>query len=395
MPEPVVMEVDPFSGSFLSNPNAFYEDFREAGPVLFFPKYNLYGVARYDDVKRVVSEWESFCSSRGIGLTDLAREENFRPPSLLVESDPPLHDKTRRIISKVISLAHVKSLKSQWSEVAATIIDKAVRKLSFDVVSDIAQPVPLQIIPDMVGLQNEGRENLQRYPAFVFNSFGPRNEFLEESERNLGEALEWIAQVCRYENLAPGSWGQKVSDLAADAGFEEAERELLVRTFLTAGIDTTINSITNLVLAFCDNPEQWQLLRADRSLMKRAIDESFRWGSPALTIVRTTTRDVDVSGVAIPEGAKVISYLGAANRDPRHWDAPETFDITRPSGDQLGFGFGIHQCIGQMIARQELEIVTEALLDRVSSIKRDGPPARILNNFLVLYEEARVKVELA
>jgi len=395
MPDPAVLDIDPFSRSFLSNPNQYYAQMRDAGPVLYFPDYDLYGVARYADVKRVISDWQAFCSSRGIGLTDLAKEKNFRPPSLLVESDPPLHDKTRGIISKVISLTRVKSLEPEWKAIADGIIEQAVAKLRFDVVADVAQPVPLRIIPDMVGLRKEGRDNLQKYPAFVFNSFGPRNEFLIESERNLGEAVEWIGQTCRYESLAPGSWGREVSDLAADAGFSVEERELLVRTFLTAGIDTTINSIANIVIAFCNNPSQWRQLRDDRSLLKKAIDESFRWGSPALSVVRTTTRDVEVSGVSIPEGSKVISYLGAANRDPRFWDDPERFDITRPSGNQLGFGFGIHQCIGQMVARQELEIVLGSLLDRVKTIRSAGEPVRVINNFLVLYEEVPVEVELA
>jgi cytochrome P450 len=184
---------------------------------------------------------------------------------------------------------------------------------------------------------------------------------------------------------------------AADRGEctpEEAER--LVRSFLSAGVDTTVNGIGNMMHAFASQPAQWHRLRAEPSLARRAFEESLRWDSTAQTFFRTTTRDVDVAGVCIPEGAKVLLFLAAANRDPRRWgEDAEQFDIGRQCSGHVGFGFGIHQCLGQMVARLEAELVLEALIPRVRSIRLAGKPLRRLNNTLHAIESLPVEVEPA
>ncbi|MEI9852385.1 MAG: cytochrome P450 [Sphingomonas sp.] len=170
---------------------------------------------------------------------------------------------------------------------------------------------------------------------------------------------------------------------AADAGectSDEAER--LVRSLLTAGVDTTVNGIGNMLAAFLRFPDQWALLREDPSLTRRAFEESLRWDSTVQIFFRTATRDMEVAGARIPEGAKVLLFLAAANRDPRRWADGERFDITRSAGGHVGFGFGIHQCLGQMMARYEAEVMLEALVPRVAEWKPAGPAARRLNNTL-------------
>jgi cytochrome P450 len=170
---------------------------------------------------------------------------------------------------------------------------------------------------------------------------------------------------------------------AADRGecsLEEAPR--LVRSLLSAGVDTTVNGIGHLVLALARHPGEYARLRERPELARKALDESLRWDSTAQTFFRTTARPVNVSGIEIPEGAKVLLFLAAANRDPRKWENPEAFDLDRPTSGHVGFGFGIHQCLGQMVARLEGEIVLRALLDRVAGIRLTGEPVRRLNNTL-------------
>jgi len=133
-------------------------------------------------------------------------------------------------------------------------------------------------------------------------------------------------------------------------------------------------------------------LRADPSLTKRAIEESLRWGGIVQTFFRTTSREVEIGGSIIPEGSKVLLFLAAANRDPRKWDNPDAFHITRNAGGHVGFGFGIHQCFGQMVARLEMEAVLGALVDRVTEIRPVGRHTRRLNN--TLYAMASLPVEL-
>jgi hypothetical protein len=181
---------------------------------------------------------------------------------------------------------------------------------------------------------------------------------------------------------------------AADAGectHEEAER--LVRSFLSAGVDTTVNGISHMILALASFPEQYERLRQEPALAKRAFEESLRWDSTVQTFFRTTTRDVEVAGATIPEGSKVLLFLAAANRDPRRWEAPDEVDITRQTSGHVGFGFGIHQCLGQMVARQEAEVMLEALLARAKTLRLAGDPVRRLNNTVHAIESLPVEVE--
>lgn len=388
------VEIDPFDERVLADPYAFHPELRDAGPVVWFPNYGVFGVARYNEVKTVLSDWQTFCSSRGVGLADFARETPWRPPSLLLERDPPLHSATRAVMNKVVALPRLKSLVPHWKQVAAELVEDLAGRRRFDAVQDLAEQFPLSIFPDTLGLPKQGRENLLAYATSTFNAFGPRNKVFLDSQVGLEAAQAWIAEACRYENLAPGGWGRDVHDTAAEAGIPESERELLVRSFLSAGIDTTINGIGNLLHAFTLHPAEWQKLRSDRSLIKRAFEEGLRWQGTVQSFFRTTTRETELAGGRLPEGAKIIAFMGAANRDPRHWPDAERFDITRQTSGHVGFGFGIHQCLGQMIARQESEILLDALSSRFASLLPAGAPERRLNNTLFALRSLPVEVEL-
>jgi cytochrome P450 len=161
---------------------------------------------------------------------------------------------------------------------------------------------------------------------------------------------------------------------------------------LTAGVDTTVNGIGNMIHAFALHPDQWARLRTEPSLAKRAFEESLRWDSTVQTFFRTTARSVDVAGETIPEGAKVLLFLAAANRDPRHWQRAEVFDISRNASGHVGFGFGIHQCLGQMVARMEAEAVLDAMIPRIAEIRLAGEPVRRLNNTLHALSQLAVEI---
>ena len=204
-----------------------------------------------------------------------------------------------------------------------------------------------------------------------------------------------VANACKRDSLAPGSWGAAVYAAADQGECTAQEAERLVRSFLSAGVDTTVNGIAHLMLAFAGSPEQWGRLRADPGLVKKAFEESLRWDSTVQTFFRTTTRAVDVAGTTMPAGSKVLLFLASANRDPRKWTDPGRFDIGRGVSGHVGFGFGIHQCLGQMVARQEAELVLEAMIPRVKSIRLAGPPVRRLNNTLHALASLPVEIEPA
>lgn len=395
MNQPAYLDLDPFDEAVLADPYAYHDAIRDAGEVVWLESIGVYAMARFNEVQASLRDHETFCSARGVGLADFAKVEPFRPPSLLLEADPPLHDRTRRLMNKIVSLRSLRELRPEWEAKANRLVDQLVERGRFDAVDDLSEVFPMLVFPDTIGLRDDGREHLLDYAMIVFNAFGPDNEIFRKGNEGMEGAIAWVAEACQRENLKPGGWGMAVYE-AADAGeCTEEEAARLVRSFLTAGVDTTVNGIAHLVLALAEHPDEFAKLRANPKLAGKAFEESLRWDSTVQTFFRTTTREVNVAGVDIPEGAKVLLFLASANRDPRKWDDPARFDLDRASSGHVGFGFGIHQCLGQMVARQEGEIIARALAERVSSIRLVGKPGRRLNNTLHALGSLPVEVQPA
>ena len=377
-----VSGLDPFSTEFLSDPYPFHEQLREAGPVVRLERYGIWAIARHEQVHAVLGDWETFCSSAGVGLSDFRKEKPWRPPSILLEADPPLHTRTRGVVMRVVSRPAIEALRETFTREAEALVDRLVALGSFDAVKQLSEVYPLKVFPDAVGLGPEGRENLLPYGSMVFNAFGPRNKLFEDAMANAGPVRDWIIFRCRREALAPGGLGSQIY-AAVDAGkISEDEAALMVRSFLSAGLDTTVHALGNAIHCFARNPEQWRLLREDPSQARAAFEEVIRYEGPVQTFFRTTTKEVDIAGVVLGAGEKVLLFLAAANRDPRRWDKPERFDIRRQTLGHVGFGNGIHGCVGQTVARLEGEIVLNALARRVDAIELSSEPRLLLNNTL-------------
>ena len=226
----------------------------------------------------------------------------------------------------------------------------------------------------------------------AFNAFGPRNELFEKSFANAQKVAAWIASQCLRENLDAHGVGAAIYEAVDEGEISEEEANLLVRSLLTAGLDTTIFGIGAALHAFAEHPEQWAALKAEPRLVRSAFTEVIRFMSPAQTFYRTTTEATSVSDVEIPEGQKVLLCLAAANRDPRHWDNPNRFDIRRRAVGHVGFGYGIHVCVGQQFARMEGEAILKALAAQVDRIEIAGEPVRRVNNTLYGFDRLPIKL---
>jgi cytochrome P450 len=378
-----VLDVDPFSTEFLSNPHPFHQQIRDAGPVVYIPKYDIYAMARFEEVNSTLRDWETFCSSAGGGLTNFNHVEPVRPQSIILEADPPLHTRTRGVLSKVLSRAALQRLRDDFQKKADKLIDQALEKGSIDGVKDLAEAFPLNVFPDAVGLQKEGRENLLPFANLCFNTFGPMNDILKASIAESEEATKWILAQCSRDALASEGFGAEIYAQADEGVITEDEAGMLVRALLTAGLDTTIYGITSALYSFAEHPDQWELLiQGDDALRARAFDEAVRYQSPVQTFFRTTTREVEVAGTIIPNDNKVLLFLGSANHDPRYWDEPDQFNIQRKAQRHVGFGSGIHVCVGQQLARLEADVVLTALAKKVKKISLVSDPTTRLNNTL-------------
>lgn len=377
-----VLGVDPYSRENLMDPSALHAQLRDAGPVVRLARYECWAMARFAEVHAAMNDWQTYSSASGVGLDDFRKTKPWRPPSILLEVDPPLHTQTRSVMSRVMSPAAMRQKRVEWQEKADRLVDDLVARGTFDAISDLANVFPLRVFPDAVGLGPEGRENLLPYGNMVFNSFGPRNEVFLESVADAQPVVQWIMDQCRRDMLTPGGFGAQVFEAMDRGEIDETQAPILVRSMLTAGLDTTIIGIGSMVHAFALFPDQWRLLRDTPALLRPAFDEVVRWASPVQTFFRTTTRDVHVDGVTIPEGEKVLMFLGAANRDPRKWERPDDLDIRRATTGHVGFGTGIHGCVGQMVARMEADVVMTAMIKRIRAIEIVGEPVRHLNNTL-------------
>ncbi len=388
----VQLDLDPFAAEFLADPYPRHQLMRDAGAVLRLTRYNIWALARYSEVSSALQDWKTFCSGRGGGLTDFAREPPWRPPSIVLEADPPLHTRTRGVLAKVLSRSALLRLKELMQSRAEVLLDEVLPAGHFEAVSKLAQAFPLSVFPDAVGLAPEGRENLLPYGDMAFNAFGPRNALFEQSMQRAGEVSTWIIAQCRRDALTPDGLGAQIY-AEADAGkIDEQEASMLVRSLLTAGLDTTIHGIAHALHCFATWPDQWALLRREPALLKGAFEEVIRYTSPVQTFFRTTTRAAEIAGTTLPEGEKVLLFLAAANRDPRRWSDPDRFDIRRKAAGHVGFGYGIHQCVGQMVARLEAEVFLSALLGRVAEFELDGAPAFRLNNTLRALESLPLRI---
>ena len=390
-----VSQIDPFGRPYLEDPLPFQEELREAGPVVRLERYGIWAMARHEQVHAAISNWQVFSSARGVGLSDFATEPPWRVPSLVLEADPPLHSRTRAVLARILSPGTVRVLRDTFEREAAVLVEELVARRSFDAIADLAEVYPTKVFADAIGLPQEGRENLLPYGSMAFNAFGPRNWLFEEAMAGAGPVRQWIADKCERAALAPGSLGMQIHE-AADAGeLSPEEASLLVRSFLTAGIDTTVASLGATLWCFAAHPEQWRMLRENPGLVRPAFDEVLRFESPVQAFFRTTTQEIEVEGVRMGEGEKVLLLYGAANRDHRRWADPHVFDIARRPAGHLAFGVGIHGCVGQMVARLEAEAVLKALLPRAERLELAGAPVRRLNNTLRAFASVPVRVVAA
>ena len=231
-----------------------------------------------------------------MGLSDFAKEKPWRPPSIILEADPPAHTRTRAVLSQVLSPTAMKQVRDRFAAAAAAKVDELLARRSFDAIADLAEAYPLSIFPDALGLKQEGRENLLPYAGLVFNAFGPPNKLRQDAIERSAPHQAYVAEQCQRENLAPGGFGACIHARVDAGDITAAEAPLLVRSLLSAGLDTTVNGIGAAVYCLARFPDQLARLRSDPSLARNAFEEAVRFESPVQTFFRTTTREVEIGG---------------------------------------------------------------------------------------------------
>jgi cytochrome P450 len=357
-----------FDDEMRRNPYPMYEQLRAASP-LHVAAQDLWLVLDYDGVKRTFQDHDSFSSNaaptRGIEF------------EWLLFMDPPRHTKLRAIISRAFTSRSIAALEPRIRELARRLVDALLAKDVCDVEAELAAPLPIMVIGDMLGLPASDWKRIERWADAIIGLGSTIVGTPEEAaaadvafEQANAEMTDYVASHVAARRANP------TDDLLARLALADVDGEMLtdhellrfVQLLLAAGAETTTNLIDNTLICLADHPDQWARLRAQPGLLPSALEEVLRYRSPAQALFRATKHDVELGGKTIPAGKMVLAVAGAANRDPRQFAEPDRFDIARDPNPHLAFGHGIHFCLGAPLSRLEARIVFEELLPRITAI---------------------------
>jgi cytochrome P450 len=364
-------DVDMFSRESVRNSRAVDDAIRELAPVVWLERENIAVTGRFQHVQAGLSDWRAF-SSRSRPWHD---PKSVRPEILLTD-DPPRHTEVRTVIAEALSPAVLNDLTRSFAAEADAVVRRAVGKAGglIDAVAEISRPFVYKVLPDLLGLPVAGREHMAQFGHMVWATMGPQNELYREALEvdNAAEVFAWVDRCCDRDNLDPRGLGMKMFEAADRGAITEAEAKLLVGILLSAAADTTVMTISTAIRAFCEFPDQYRLLREEPKLARAAFEESLRWDSPSRLAGRITTKDVTIEGYTIPAGTRCGLLFAAANRDPRRWADPDRYDLKRENRGHVGWGFGVHACVGRTLAQIEAEALLGSLVRHVERFESAG-----------------------
>jgi len=382
-------ELDLFTDEALETPWPIHQALRDAGPATYLPRHDVWVVPRYADVRATLKEWPEFTSRYGVCV---GSEFNQLFSDSLLTTDPPRHTQLSKVFRERLSPGALRGVAADIQARADEMVAALVSEGEFDAITDLSDRFPVEVVADLVGLPQEGREHLRRRAAAAFNVFGPNNERTKLSMEDLAGIDKYMRTSSGRDQLVPGSFGMALYESVDRGDLADVDVRPLMQAYLIAGMDTTVNALGSAIWLLTEHPDQWELLRDDPLLVPGAFDEALRLESPVMGFARTVVNGRAVGGVEIPGGQRVLPLLGSANRDERHWENPATFDITRDNSGQMAFGFGLHACTGRVLANIEGHAVLHALIRQVRSITATEPITRRINNQIRGLGSLRVRV---
>jgi len=364
-------DTDLFSKASVREARAVDDRLREFAPVVRLPGEQVTMLARYEHVAAGLKDWKTFSST-----SRPWHDPKSVRPELLLTDDPPKHTRVRTVVSNALSPRALARMAESFRADADALLARlrARGAGTIDAVADITQPFVYKVLPDLLGLPEAGREHLSAFGHAVWATMGPMNELFHEAMRDTPPAVfDWAGRACERDNLLPGSLGMAMYEAADRGEVTVDEARLLVGILLSAAADTTVLTMANAIRAFAEFPDQYAQLRAEPKRVRAAFEESLRWDSPSRMAGRIAMRDVEIDGYVIPRGERCGLMFAAANRDPRFWQDPERYDIRRDNSGHLGFGFGVHACVGRALALLEADALFGAIVREVAGFEPAGP----------------------
>jgi cytochrome P450 len=361
---------DPFSEEFFNGPWEIYRRLREEAPVYYNEEYDFYALSRHEDVAAAFKDFETYSSAYGLDLAMVKSDEPL-PVKMIIVMDPPEHRHMRSLVNKVFTPRAIEAMRPMVTDTIDRYISKAVPD-RFDVVQDFAALFPVEVISQMLGVPEEYRQKVREWGDISLQRQPGEVEMSEEGMQAVAELMGLYYNLIQERRTEPQD--DMFSRLiAAEVEREDGEKERLddveIAGFATllggAGAETVTKLVGNAAVTFARFPDQWQALLDDRSKIPAAVEELLRFEAPNQYNVRRSMKEVHLHGVTIPAGKPVFLLGGSANRDPEAFTDADRFDIERDrtEAQNLGFGYGVHSCLGAALARMESAIALDRLLD--------------------------------
>ncbi|MFZ2064167.1 MAG: cytochrome P450 [Candidatus Binatus sp.] len=372
---------NPWDENFRANPYPHYRPLLAGPPRFLDMGYKFALVARYADVRAMLMDHATFSSVQPAGMGFDEQTKAFGDAPTMLGSDPPTQTRLRRLVSRDFTPRRIRELEPRIREIAKNLIDTAERKGEFEVMADLANPLPVMVISDLLGVPHEKYQQFKDWSDKIIEADNtlPGMPIPDEIKNAFTELKSYFSDEIVRRRKNPGP--DLVSALVA--AHDEAEAlsadELLqfVVLLLLAGNETTTNLIGNGMLALGRNAESMAAIRSKPELMRGAIEEMLRFDGPVQSTFRTATKDTVIGGTPITAGMGAFVIIAAANRDPAQFKDPEKFDIAREPNEHLAFGEGIHFCIGAPLARMEGSIAIGAALERFPHLRLKNPDAPV------------------
>lgn len=386
---------DLLSPEFFANPHPTLHRMRTEDPVYWDPLLNVHCVTRYEDVQIVLRD-PRFSAERVdyyiSGVPALLRDKLKRYDEFIshwmVLADPPRHTRLRSLVARAFTPQVVEGLRPLVQRVADRMIDAVAASGRMDIVRDLAYPLPGVVIGRLLGMSPEDTERLKRWSDALFRLLGtpaPDEEIIEAGHQGVVGFEGFLRDLIRERRARPGDDVLSRLLLAEEQGSRLSDAELVstCALLIASGHETTTHLIGNGALALIDNPDQMKALRANPQLIDRAVEEILRYNGVAYQSSRRALEDVEIRGVRIEAGQIAFAFLHAANRDPARFPDPDRMDIQRTDTRHVGFGGGIHFCLGAHVARLQAQVVLNTIVQRLPGLELAEPRLEWIPSLLV------------
>ena len=380
-------DCDFYSDAFIQMPHYHYTKMRQLGPVVYIPQLNNFAITKFKALKKALFDFESLCSGDGIAADEVGCKY---VKGQIVSSDPPVHKVIRKAILPPLMPKNINEISPIVKKESIKLINKLIKQKEFDAVSDLAQFLPLNIVRDLVGVPDFGKDNMLNWAGASFDVIGVQNQRGKRGVEEIIKLRKFITGKLNLKTVKQNSWIGRILQLIKDGLLEENLGNRLIRDYINPSLDTTISAISHLILLLSENYNEWSKLQKNSSLIKNTINEAIRLGSPIRSFSRKAIKNIDIEGYHIPKNSRVMMLFASANRDEEIFKNSHKFDIERSFNEHLGFGYGIHSCVGKYLAQLEMSSLLEAMIPSIKKIETKKPET-LLNNTICGFQRLPTK----